>query len=108
MYWLVLVVYFDYHKGQMSSLIKKISDIDIENDNDIVISGMSGRFPNSDNVAEFSFNLYNKIDMLDDDERRWTHSNPGWILMQKIIAATYSDISYLTLCRNSKSFRKDQ
>jgi hypothetical protein len=27
----------------------------------IVISGVSGRFPNTDNVAEFSHNLYNKV-----------------------------------------------
>lgn len=28
---------------------------------DIVISGMSGKFPKSKNVAEFSHNLYNKV-----------------------------------------------
>lgn len=28
---------------------------------EIVISGMSGRFPNSDNVEELSYNLYNKV-----------------------------------------------
>lgn len=60
----------------MSSLVKKIEDINIDGDDDIVISGISGRFPNSDNMAEFDFNLYNKIDMLDDDERRWRHTNP--------------------------------
>lgn len=44
-------------------------------DDEIVISGISGRFPNSSNVADFSHNLYNKIDMVDDDERRWKHLN---------------------------------
>jgi fatty acid synthase, animal type len=43
---------------------------------EIVISGVAGRFPNSDNVADFAHNLYNKIDMVDDDERRWRHNNP--------------------------------
>lgn len=39
----------------------------------IVISGIAGRFPNSRNVDHFSYNLYNKIDMVDDDERRYKH-----------------------------------
>lgn len=45
-------------------------------EDEIVISGVSGRFPNSDNFADFAHNLYNKIDMVDDDERRWRHINP--------------------------------
>lgn len=45
-------------------------------EDEIVISGISGRFPNSDNVTEFSKNLYDKVDMVDDDERRWKHINP--------------------------------
>ena len=44
-------------------------------DDEIVISGISGRFPNSANVADFAYNLYNKVDMVDDDERRWHHTN---------------------------------
>lgn len=44
-------------------------------DDEIVISGISGRYPNSDNIHEFAHNLYNKIDMVDDDERRWRHTN---------------------------------
>lgn len=40
---------------------------------EIVISGIGGRFPNSKNMAEFEYNLYNKIDMVDDDESRWNH-----------------------------------
>lgn len=42
---------------------------------EIVISGIAGRFPNSDNVKEFGYNLFNKIDMVDDLETRWRHSN---------------------------------
>lgn len=41
----------------------------------IVISGISGRFPNSDTIAEFSHRLYNKIDCIDDAETRWLHKN---------------------------------
>lgn len=44
-----------------------------QNDNEIVISGISGRFPRSSNLKEFEENLYNKIDMVDDDESRWEH-----------------------------------
>lgn len=40
---------------------------------EIVISGVSGRFPRSANVAEFGYNLYNKIDMVGDEETRWKH-----------------------------------
>ncbi|XP_043067726.1 fatty acid synthase isoform X1 [Drosophila bipectinata] len=43
---------------------------------DIVISGMAGKFPNCSNITEYEFKLYNKIDMVDDDERRWRHFNP--------------------------------
>ncbi len=38
---------------------------------EVVISGLSGRFPESDNVDEFAQNLYNKVDMIVDDDRRW-------------------------------------
>jgi fatty acid synthase len=38
---------------------------------EIVISGLSGRYPESDTVDEFAQNLYNNIDMINDDERRW-------------------------------------
>ena len=38
---------------------------------DIVISGMSGRFPESDTLEEFECNLYNNIDMIVENERRW-------------------------------------
>ena len=43
---------------------------------DVVVSGISGRFPNSNNVQEFEQNLYNKVDMTDEDESRWKHFNP--------------------------------
>ena len=38
---------------------------------DIVISGMGGRFPESDSTDEFAKNLYNKVDMIVEDDRRW-------------------------------------
>jgi fatty acid synthase, animal type len=45
-------------------------------EDEIVISGISGRFPNSKNISDFGDNLYNKVDMVDDDEKRWRHTNP--------------------------------
>lgn len=33
-------------------------------DDDIVISGISGRYPKSENVQQFKENLFNKVDMM--------------------------------------------
>ncbi|CAL1296657.1 unnamed protein product [Larinioides sclopetarius] len=38
---------------------------------ELVISGISGRFPECDNIAEFSQKLFNKVDLLTEDSRRW-------------------------------------
>ncbi|VDI34576.1 Hypothetical predicted protein, partial [Mytilus galloprovincialis] len=38
---------------------------------DVVISGVSCRLPESDNIEEFKQHLINKDDMVTDDERRW-------------------------------------
>ena len=38
---------------------------------DIVISGMSGRFPESNTTDEFADNLYKSVDMITEDNRRW-------------------------------------
>ncbi|XP_039450932.1 fatty acid synthase-like [Culex pipiens pallens] len=48
----------------------------ITSGNSIVISGVAGKFPRSNNVAEFSRNLYDKVDLVDDLETRWRHINP--------------------------------
>lgn len=55
----------------MDQTLKFDQITDTMNDNDIVLSGMSGRFPNCGNVDELSYNLYNKIDMITEDEKRW-------------------------------------
>lgn len=39
---------------------------------EIVISGISGNFPNSDGLPNFAENLFNKVDLISDDDRRWT------------------------------------
>lgn len=38
---------------------------------DVVISGVSGRFPESNSIAEFRENLFGGVDMVTDDDRRW-------------------------------------
>lgn len=38
---------------------------------EFVISGFSGRFPESDNTAEFREHLINGDDMVTEDDRRW-------------------------------------
>lgn len=40
-------------------------------DDDIVISGIGGRFPESDNLDELANNLIDHVDMVTRDERRW-------------------------------------
>ncbi|GFO47131.1 fatty acid synthase-like [Plakobranchus ocellatus] len=48
------------------------ADIDfLAPENEVVISGMSGRFSESANLDEFYENLINHIDMITDDERRF-------------------------------------
>ncbi|XP_014487712.1 PREDICTED: fatty acid synthase-like [Dinoponera quadriceps] len=44
-------------------------------DEEIVISGISGRFPNSDNMKQLEENLLNKMDLGSDDCRRWSNGN---------------------------------
>lgn len=38
---------------------------------EVVISGLAGMLPDSDDVYEFRDKLYNKIDLVSDDDRRW-------------------------------------
>ncbi|XP_015113057.1 fatty acid synthase [Diachasma alloeum] len=48
----------------------------VEPGEEIVISGISGRFPESDNLNQFRDNLMNKRDLITDDNRRWTLDHP--------------------------------
>ena len=49
-----------------------VSDI-LKQNEDIVISGVGGRFPMSNNIDEFAKNLFDNIDMITEDENneRW-------------------------------------
>ena len=52
-------------QGQLSKILKEGEDI--------VISGLGGRFPMSNSIDELSKNLFDNIDMIteDDNEERW-------------------------------------
>ncbi|XP_075976879.1 fatty acid synthase-like [Anticarsia gemmatalis] len=43
---------------------------------EVVISGISGMFPNSGSVLDFMDNLYNKVDMVTTDEPKWKLNDP--------------------------------
>ncbi|CAF4226095.1 unnamed protein product, partial [Rotaria magnacalcarata] len=47
-----------------------------END-DFVITGVSGRFPEANTIDEFAYNLFNGIDMVTSDDRRWPQGQYG-------------------------------
>lgn len=42
----------------------------------LVVSGISGRFPQTNNMKEFAKNLYEKRDLVDEKETRWLHTIP--------------------------------
>ena len=52
-------------------------------DHRVVISGIAGRFPNSDNVNEFQNNLLNQVDCTTTEHGRWEYG-------KKKISAIYS------------------
>ncbi|XP_049870464.1 fatty acid synthase-like [Pectinophora gossypiella] len=50
--------------------------VDSVRDDDIYITGISGYFPESDSVKHLGENLFNKVDLITDDERRWKKTHP--------------------------------
>ncbi|XP_023313671.1 fatty acid synthase-like [Trichogramma pretiosum] len=45
-------------------------------EDEVVISGIAGRFPDSNNCNELYENLMNKVDLVTDDDRRWKLDHP--------------------------------
>lgn len=39
---------------------------------DVVLTGLSGRLPESDNIEEFAQQLFDGVDLVTADDRRWT------------------------------------
>lgn len=42
------------------------------------ITGMSGRFPESDSTDEFADNLYRNMYLVTEDDRRWPKGMSKW------------------------------
>lgn len=55
--------------GTKNGPINEISELYCSDE--VIISGISGRLPESNNIAEFRENLINGIDMITEDDRRW-------------------------------------
>ncbi|RLU25189.1 hypothetical protein DMN91_003281 [Ooceraea biroi] len=76
---------------------KETTDVDPEA---IVISGIAGRFPKSHNIRHLQENLFNKMDLGSDDNRRWNHDHPdvpqrtGKVDNIEKFDAEYFDISF--------------
>ena len=47
---------------------------------EVVVSGISCRLPESDNMEEFKDNLLNGVDMVTEDDRRW---KPGTYMQRE-------------------------
>lgn len=64
---------------------KNISEIS----DPIAITGMSGRFPLSENIEEFSSNLYNAVDMTTSDNERYPHGKFSHFYVKSICEYYY-------------------
>ncbi|XP_072750344.1 fatty acid synthase-like [Anoplolepis gracilipes] len=79
---------------------KKPTILKIEPGDEIVISGIAGRFPESDNIKHLQENLFNKVDLGSNDTRRWDHVHPeipqrtGKINNMEKFDAEYFDIPF--------------
>lgn len=58
-----------------------IEDSESYRDDDIVISGISGRFPYCETVEEFKEKLFNGTDILEGGESRWPEGNNEYLLI---------------------------
>lgn len=71
---------------------------------EIVISGIAGKFPNSDNVKELQKNLLNKVDCTTDSKARWDFGmnyknyKKNNYMNKIIIMNIYSSILRIKLC----------
>lgn len=49
--------------------------VKVSPEEEIVISGIAGRFPDTDNMKQMQEHLLNKIDLGSEDDRRWSNGN---------------------------------
>ena len=57
----------------------------------VVVSGISCRLPESDNMQEFRDNLMNGVDMVTEDDRRW---KPGRVFLSWCCWALKEPMTY--------------
>nr|QDK64693.1 fatty acid synthase [Macrobrachium nipponense] len=64
----------------------------------VVISGMSGKFPESNSVEEFAQNLYGGVDMVTEDDRRWPPGSYGLPTRSgKVVDLAHFDSSFFSV-----------
>lgn len=49
---------------------------------DVVLTGLSGRLPDSDNIEEFATNLFDGVDLVTADGRRWTPGERSYFTLR--------------------------
>lgn len=77
---------------------------------EIVLSGFSGSFPDSDGLPNFAESLFNKVDLISADHRRWnlgkTHLIAYLIVIMVIIRLSVNLTSYLLYIFHFQNIRK--
>lgn len=53
---------------------------------DVVISGVSGRFPKSENVQQFKDNLFNKMDMMTGGNARFPSGKSSFLTNRRFLS----------------------
>lgn len=62
---------FPQANQQQTTNLAVNGDASYSGNDEIVISGISGRLPESSSIAEFRENLFAGVDLVTDDDRRW-------------------------------------
>lgn len=70
---------------------------------EVVISGIAGSFPDSNDVTALQENLFNKVDLISDDDSRWSLSKYGSLNKNRLGLARFkSATSSLLVTSTSK------
>lgn len=65
---------------------------------EIVITGISGKFPNSENVQMLQHNLLNKIDCVNNENPRWECSK-YFVFFKHFFSENFNTIKIYFLCQ---------
>lgn len=57
-------------------------------DDDVVVTGLSGRLPESDSIEEFAEQLFAGVDLVTGDGRRWAPGEHQFIYFHDLLHAT--------------------